>query len=98
MIIIENLQPYGVIGDTVRCRQFGRGPVVLEYQTKTHGWQWDVVYDDRTVSYRTNREGEGLWVYSDLRDEWKQVRGTCQFSLKSNRRSAMAAIRKRFIG
>jgi len=95
---LYSLEPYGEIGETVDLRKFGRGPVVLSYETRTHGWRWAVEPDDGPQRhYRTNREGEGLWAWSHSRSEWQQTLGTCQFSLPSNRKNAHARIMRRFV-
>ena len=68
------------------------------------GWQWTQTntnyIDERvTTTYRTNREGGGLWAVGSYEGKWahnyedKQIRGTCQFSLSSNRRTAYGQIR-----
>lgn len=49
---------------------------------RDNGWQWEITRESDvstemvTRSYRTNHEGEGLWV------DGKQALGTCQFSLR----------------
>lgn len=53
----------------------------------SHGWEW--IYNHRM--YRTNGSGDGLWELQQAHDKWwadgspvmeyKQVEGTCQFSL-----------------
>lgn len=58
--------------------------------TYTHlwgGWRWTTP-DGR--EYRTNGEGEGLWQW--LHDDWKQSRGTMQFSLPKDRQQAIAEL------
>lgn len=47
-------------------------------------------------SYRTNYQAEGLWREQE-NGEWKQVLGTCQFSLPQKTVSGMRkAIKKHF--
>lgn len=45
-----------------------------------------ISYDGATVvttsEYRTNRAGEGLWVWHKNAVEWKQIEGTGQFSAR----------------
>lgn len=45
------------------------------------------MYDNNTfvdgVEYATNAEGEGLFMWHATKREWKQILGTCQFSVKN---------------
>lgn len=51
---------------------------------------------DEVHKYRTNREGEGLWKWHDRTQEWKQIAGTCQFSLRQKTRSGRWKAIKRY--
>lgn len=50
-----------------------------------HGWRWTARFEDETLpggrlsEYRTDRDGEGLWHWSD--GSWHQGLGHMQFSL-----------------
>ena len=55
------------------------------------GWEW---YSATGRNLRTDQFGEGLWLWSNTRNEWVQERGTCQFSLPSNRRAAIRTLRR----
>ena len=44
--------------------------------------------------YRTNRDGEGLWVLQENGWEWKQVSGTSQYRLPSSEEEARAQIER----
>lgn len=62
------------------------------------GWRWiaeftDQMSDERvTIEQRTNAGGQGLWACGDVED--KQISGTCQFSLSSDRRRARGELRR----
>lgn len=66
-----------------------------------NGWKFWIDFEP----YRTNPNGDGLWhfqptgAWSDDHGqeyEYKQVLGTCQFSLSSKRPAAYAKIRRYF--
>lgn len=67
----------------------------------THGWEWTVCwrdynfesgeYDIRRADYRTGRDGDGLWL-SLPNGDWKQLQGTCQYSLPTSEKAARKAI------
>ena len=39
--------------------------------------------DDSVVAeYRTNNKGSGLWIRHHPLGDWKQILGTCQFSVR----------------
>lgn len=69
-----------------------------------HGWSWTVDADDPYAlpeqwggtRYRTNGEGDGLWVVGELED--KQVSGTCQFSLPAKKSAARSKLYREFPG
>lgn len=77
-----------------------------------HGWEFDITSTDPltdkrgSTTYRTNGEGDGLWVYMPRNDawevdgspiyEWRQQLGTCQFSLPESRSAAYAKVRREF--
>lgn len=74
-----------------------------------NGWQWDVreeaeeEYETTKVThYRTNYEGQGLWVCGTYTGKWaknyedKQIAGTCQFSLSKNKGKAQRELRAYF--
>ena len=74
-------------------------------QYRDRGWQWTQTrtnyMDERvTATFRTNRQGDGLWVVGTYQGQWahnyedKQIRGTCQFWLSGNRRTAYGQIRR----
>ena len=63
------------------------------------------------VKYRTNNDGEGLFIYGHTGGyeynketkkydipikEWMQIKGTCQFSLKQSTYSGMYSAIKRY--
>lgn len=63
-----------------------------------HGWEFTL---NDNEYYRTNSNGYGLWVYSPTNTqyknsngeyetlyEYKQILGTCQFSLPNNKKRA----------
>jgi len=50
------------------------------------GWTWQI-RDGRT--YRTDEEGHGLWLWLEQAGEYKQVMGTCQFSLPRDRKATL---------
>ena len=66
----------------------------LRKESDSFRWTWTVIDSDVIHEYRTNAYGEGLWVYapngcvwvengkSTPVFEWRQIEGTCQFSLK----------------
>ena len=55
-------------------------------------WYWSL----GRLDYRTNNQGQGLWVRGNWKETWKQIAGTCQFSLLgiSDRRTICRRIRK----
>lgn len=74
-----------------------------------NGWEWDITDGEDVNSYRTNYFGEGLWQYlpSNVSSrnpdgsyspvyEYRQILGTGQFRLSSNRVAARKAIRRFF--
>lgn len=74
-----------------------------------NGWEWDITDGEDVNSYRTNYFGEGLWQYLpsnvSSRDsdgsyspvyEYRQILGTSQFRLSSDRNAARKAIRRFF--
>jgi RimJ/RimL family protein N-acetyltransferase len=60
------------------------------------GWRWTEScwdeWNNKTKDYRTNRQGDGLWVIGKIEDQ--QCLGTCQFSLPNNRKAAYSKIRR----
>ena len=38
--------------------------------------------------------GCGLWMWTEKHAEWRQIRGTCQFSLLQDRQKAIQALAK----
>jgi hypothetical protein len=63
----------------------------------SEGWQWTAL-DSR---WRTNHDGEGLWRWAlgENEYEWRQVRGTGQFSIRAGSQSPVnvrARIARRF--
>lgn len=46
--------------------------------------------------YRTNALGEGLWKWNEGTASWKQIAGTCQFSLHQKTRSGRWKAIKRY--
>lgn len=60
----------------------GKTKIKNLYNWSGRGWSWDVEDETGTnAHYRTNRDGEGLWIV-DLRDgSESQLMGTCQFAL-----------------
>ena len=72
------------------------------------GWIWDVGVENpmngfiEQTEYRTNSEGDGLWVCGSYEGKWannyqdKQVAGTCQFSLPRNKRAARSKLYRQF--
>lgn len=77
----------------------------MTIKIKREGMQVFFTVDEK--EYRTNTTGEGLWVWTqtsayDLQRkeyiyEWRQLEGTCQFSLRQETRSGMRkAIKKYF--
>jgi hypothetical protein len=87
----------------------------LKIQLEKHGdrgWKWTMVgeADDlpRTIDYRTNEAGCGLWIWARAGEswaadgspvyEWKQIRDTSAFCLPDNRKNAWGRIRDGFRG
>jgi len=73
------------------------------------GWQFTISGADGLrdgTEYRTNRKGEGLWMYSETSGwypdtgkavwEFRQIEGTCQFALSPDRKRAYGQIRYRW--
>ena len=73
------------------------------------GWEWTQSFTNpidgltATAAYRTNGSGDGLWRIGSYEGQWahnyedRQLRGTCQFSLSSKRRTAYGQIRRNVI-
>jgi hypothetical protein len=59
-------------------------------------WMTESEYDGELKEYRTNREGEGIWIWSARWNNWAQIAGTCQFSLHQKTRSGMYKAIKRY--
>ena len=72
-----------------------------------NGWEFTVDCDvNNSVHYRTNRDGEGLWIWTRTGSltkhngeyyeeyDWKQIEGTSQFSLPRDRKKAYDKIRR----
>jgi hypothetical protein len=63
-----------------------------------NGWQWELTGSDPITGEpiidkgRTNRQGDGLFEING-----RQVRGTCQYQLPSDRRAAYNKIRRDFV-
>jgi hypothetical protein len=57
------------------------------------GWQWE--HDG--FRYKTNRQGEGLFVWC-RRGDWSQIQGTGQFSLPIVRQEALRKLRRMGLG
>jgi hypothetical protein len=67
----------------------------------SRGWEWTVRWRDynfesgswdvRRAEYRTSHDGDGLWL-SLPSGEWKQLQGTCQYSLPASEKAARKAI------
>lgn len=61
------------------------------------GWSWTITHADGTTeSYKTNKSGEGLWVWDDSRNEYKQIEGTCQFRSDARTDNGMKAYIRRY--
>ena len=70
------------------------------------GWIFSITVGEDTTRYRTNQQGEGLWIYRQRDDAWysdgtpiwdyQQIQGTAQFILPAERRRAYDAIRYEF--
>ncbi len=70
------------------------------------GWEFALTGDSLSARYRTNPVGDGLWQYVKSTTQWygdgspfwefKQIEGTCQFSLPKERRAAYDKIRYRW--
>ncbi len=70
------------------------------------GWEFALTGDSWAARYRTNPAGDGLWQYVKSTTQWygdgspfwefKQIEGTCQFSLPKARRAAYDQIRYRW--
>ena len=94
-----------------REKQYDKVSIRLERHGQK-GWEFLVTRRDVLTGetekgqFRTDGEGHGLWAwrksshqwYPDGRPfyEWRQIRGTCQFSLDSDRKRARRAIRYRW--
>ena len=64
-------------------------------QHSSGAWTWTATTEGGSTEYKTNSAGNGLWVLAPSSTcaidpdtgkyrpiyEWKQIRGTCQFSL-----------------
>ena len=50
------------------------------------GWEWWAVDGH---NYRTNGEGQGLWMWIESRQDWQQTSGTMQFWLPPDREKAL---------
>jgi len=89
-----------IIGGNTTTRRNSKMPKI---SIKMHrygdtGWQWEELVKGKMSEYRTNREGDGLWVLSATSSwcpetgksvlEFKQVQGTCQFGLPADRKKA----------
>lgn len=73
------------------------------------GWTWqiqetnNVLEETKTATYRTNREGDGLWVCGSYEGQWagnyedKQIRGTSQFTVSKDYERARRQIRRYFV-
>ena len=77
------------------------------------GWEFSITTVDEltdkphTDRYRTNPQGDGLWLYQQSAANWsdgspvmeyKQTVGTCQFWLPKERKPAYDKIRRKFKG
>lgn len=70
---------------------------------KDAGWEFALTGDSLAARFRTNPVGDGLWQYVESITQWygdgspfwefKQIMGTCQFSLPNARKAAYDAIR-----
>lgn len=70
------------------------------------GWEFALTGDSLNARFRTNPVGDGLWQYVKSTTQWygdgspfwefKQIEGTCQFSLPKERRAAYDKIRYRW--
>jgi len=58
------------------------------------GWEFTI---KGKKTYRTNGNGEGLWIWVDYKANWKQIVGTSQFSLPKDRKKAYRKIYYYFI-
>ena len=68
---------------------------IKNLQHNSGEWAWTETTDDSSTEYKTNLLGHGLWVLAPGNTcaidpdtgkyrsiyEWKQILGTCQFSL-----------------
>lgn len=54
---------------------------------------FDIVEDEKTTSYQTDNNGEGLWVWTDDYSK-HQILGTCQFDLQCTPNAARKRIHK----
>ena len=64
-----------------------------------NGWKWtERTQDGRGVTYRTNRSGEGLFqldIDPSGQESWRQLKGTGQFRLSSNKAQALYTLKGR---
>lgn len=63
-----------------------------------YGYYWTVTHDDGTEhSYKTDKNGEGLWSWYEGIGQYRQIKGTCQFSLTAKTDAGRKAyIRRHF--
>ena len=59
-------------------------------QYDVYGWKWDVIIDGETGTYRTNKNGEGVWEKQG--NEFKQIIGNTQFDLPRTKNSARSKL------
>ena len=57
---------------------------------------WIFTIDDKKT-YRTNGNGQGLWIWIEYKANWKQIKGTTQFSLPKPKKKAYNKIYYHFV-
>ena len=61
------------------------------------GWFWTITFEDGTEqSYKTDKCGEGLWVWEESKNEYRQILGTCQFRSNATTDNGMKAYIRRY--
>jgi len=48
-------------------------------------------------SYRTDKNGDGLWVWNNRSNQWDQCRGSCDWCI-SGFADIRGALKRRFVG
>lgn len=63
-----------------------------------YGWTWkelDPIMEKYRL-YRTDKDGEGLWIWDPRKKDWKQVLGYTQFELKDDYHKAYSKIYREY--